>query len=99
MLNDRRARSYGRTVTVEPSPHADARPRARTANGERQVELATCAHFAARDRLTDGMLERMLVGVSKLSHDRGTAGATCTLARGSRPVRLAARDVSARGAS
>jgi hypothetical protein len=33
-------------------------------DGEREVELATYSHFAARDRLTDVMLERMLAGVS-----------------------------------
>jgi putative transposase len=41
-----------------------SRPRARTADGEREVELETYAHFAARDRLTDVVLERMLAGVS-----------------------------------
>ena len=47
----------GRRVPVE-------RPRARTADGEHEVELGTYAHFAARDRLSDVMLERMLAGVS-----------------------------------
>ena len=46
------------------------RPRARTADGEHEVELATYAHFAARDRLTDVMLERMLVGVSTRRYAR-----------------------------
>jgi putative transposase len=41
-----------------------SRPRARSADGEQEVELGTYAHFAARDRLTDVMLERMLAGVS-----------------------------------
>src|SRR5215208_3740380 len=41
-----------------------SRPRARTADGEHEVELGSYAHFAARDRLTDVMLERMLAGVS-----------------------------------
>ena len=41
-----------------------SRPRARSADGEREVELETYAHFAARDRLSDVMLERMLAGVS-----------------------------------
>src|SRR3954470_5449162 len=40
------------------------RPRARTADGEHEVELETYAHFAARDRLSDVMFERMLAGVS-----------------------------------
>ena len=41
-----------------------SRPRARTADGEREVPLATYAHFAARDPLTAVVLERMLAGVS-----------------------------------
>src|SRR3954454_9995919 len=41
-----------------------SRPRARTADGEHEVELETYAHFAARDRLSDVMFERMLAGVS-----------------------------------
>src|SRR5215216_7333614 len=41
-----------------------SRPRARTADGEREVELGTYAHFAARDRLTAVVLQRMLAGVS-----------------------------------
>src|SRR5215212_3705246 len=46
------------------------RPRARTAGGEHEVELETYAHFAARDRLTDVMLERMLAGVSTRRYAR-----------------------------
>src|SRR3954451_6737653 len=53
----------GRRVAVN-------RPRARSADGEHEVELATYAHFAARDRLTDVMLERMLVGVSTRRYAR-----------------------------
>ncbi len=41
-----------------------SRPRARTADGGEEVELGTYAHFAARDQLSDVMLERMLAGVS-----------------------------------
>jgi putative transposase len=47
----------GRRVPVD-------RPRARTADGAHEVQLGTYAHFAARDRLTDVMLQRMLAGVS-----------------------------------
>src|SRR4051794_12962433 len=47
-----------------------SRPRARTADGEQEVELGTYAHFAARDRLTDVMLERMLAGVSTRRYGR-----------------------------
>src|SRR3954462_7850783 len=41
-----------------------SRPRARSADGEHEVELESYAHFAARDRLSDVMYERMLAGVS-----------------------------------
>jgi putative transposase len=47
-----------------------SRARARTADGEQEVELGTYAHFAARDRLTDVMLERMLAGVSTRRYAR-----------------------------
>src|SRR5215203_3166667 len=47
-----------------------SRPRARTVDGEREVELGTYAHFAARDRLSDVMLERMLAGVSTRRYAR-----------------------------
>jgi putative transposase len=53
----------GRRVPVD-------RPRARTADGEHEVELGTYAHFAARDRLADVMLERMLAGVSTRRYAR-----------------------------
>src|SRR3954452_9344211 len=52
-------------VTLGGRRVAVSRPRAR---GE--VELATYAHFAARDRLTDVMLERMLAGVSTRRYAR-----------------------------
>jgi putative transposase len=47
-----------------------SRPRARTAHGGREVELATYAHFAARDRLSGVVLERMLAGVSTRRYAR-----------------------------
>jgi transposase-like protein len=47
----------GRRVAVQ-------RPRARSADGEREVTLATYAHFADRDPLTRVVLEQMLAGVS-----------------------------------
>jgi putative transposase len=53
----------GRRVPVE-------RPRARTADGDHEVELGTYANFAARDRLTDVMLQRMLAGVSTRRYAR-----------------------------
>jgi putative transposase len=46
------------------------RPRARTADGAQEVELGSYAHFAARDRLSDVMLERMLAGVSTRRYAR-----------------------------
>src|SRR3954451_10537674 len=51
-------------VTLGGPRVAVSRPRARSVDGEREVELGTYAHFAARDRLTDAMFERMLAGVS-----------------------------------
>jgi putative transposase len=53
----------GRRVPVE-------RPRPRTAAGAHEVELGTYAHFAARDQLTDVMLEWMLAGVSTRRYAR-----------------------------
>ena len=47
-----------------------SRPRARTADGEHEVELGTYAHFASRDPLADVMLERMLAGVSTRRYAR-----------------------------
>src|SRR3954454_3115666 len=47
-----------------------SRPRARTADGEHEVELETYGHFAARDRLSDVMFERMLAGVSTRCYAR-----------------------------
>src|SRR5215208_8190313 len=47
-----------------------SRPRARSADGGREVELESYAHFAARDRLTDAMFERMLAGVSTRHYAR-----------------------------
>ena len=47
----------GRRVAVQ-------RPRVRTVDGEREVPLASHAHFADRDPLTRVVLEQMLAGVS-----------------------------------
>ncbi len=47
-----------------------SRPRARSADGEHEVELQSYAHFAARDRLSDVMLERMLAGVATRRYAR-----------------------------
>ena len=47
----------GRRVQVE-------RPRVRSADGRSELPLATYAHFADRDPLTQVVLERMLAGVS-----------------------------------
>jgi putative transposase len=53
----------GRRVGVE-------RPRVRSADGAREVALATYAHFADRDPLTRLVLERMLAGVSTRRYRR-----------------------------
>jgi len=46
------------------------RPRARTADGESEVPLATYQHFADRDPLARVVLERMLAGVSTRRYRR-----------------------------
>ncbi len=51
-------------VTLGGRRVAVRRPRARTADGEHEVPLATYAHFAERDPLTRVVLEQMLAGVS-----------------------------------
>ncbi len=53
----------GRRVGVD-------RPRARTADGESEVQLATYEHFADRDPLARVVLERMLAGVSTRRYQR-----------------------------
>jgi len=53
----------GRRLPVE-------RPRVRTANGRAEVPLATYAHFADRDPLTEVVLEQMLAGVSTRRYRR-----------------------------
>src|SRR3954451_15343139 len=53
----------GRRVPVK-------RPRARGVDGVQEVELDTYAHFAARDRLSEVMFERMLAGVSTRRYAR-----------------------------
>ncbi len=53
----------GRRVAVE-------RPRARSADGQRELPLATYAHFADRDPLTRVVLEQMLAGVSTRRFER-----------------------------
>ena len=47
------------------------RPRARTADGESELPLATYDHFADRDQLSEVVLERMLAGVSTRQYRRG----------------------------
>src|SRR3954467_940915 len=72
-LPDRRAVRHGHEggeVTLGGRRVPVCRPRARSADGEHEVELASYAHFAARDRLSDVMLERMLAGVSTRRYAR-----------------------------
>ena len=52
------------SVTLGARRVAVSRPRVRSTEGEREVALSTLGHFAARDALTDVVLERMLAGVS-----------------------------------
>jgi transposase-like protein len=53
----------GRRVAVE-------RPRVRTVDGESEVPLGTCRHFADRDPLSRLVLEQMLAGVSTRRMER-----------------------------
>src|SRR3954467_5441185 len=72
-ISDRAAVRHGHDggeVTLGGRRVPVSRPRARTADGEHEVELTTYAHFAARDRLSDVMLERMLAGVSTRRYAR-----------------------------
>ena len=72
-IGDRTAVRHGHEsgeVTLGGRRVPVSRPRARSADGAREVELATYAHFGARDRLTDAMFERMLAGVSTRRYAR-----------------------------
>jgi putative transposase len=72
-LPDRTAVRHGHEdgeVTLGGRRVPVSRPRARTADGEHEVELATYGHFAARDQLTAVVLERMLAGVSTRRYGR-----------------------------
>jgi putative transposase len=53
----------GRRVCVQ-------RPRARSVEGETEIELRTYRHFADRDPLQRVVLERMLAGVSARRYER-----------------------------
>jgi transposase-like protein len=53
----------GRRVALE-------RPRARSADGEREVPLRTYEHFASRDALTDLVLQRVVAGSSCRTYER-----------------------------
>ena len=57
-------------VTLGGRRVAVRRPRARTADGESEVALATYEHFADRDALQRVVLERMLAGVSTRRYPR-----------------------------
>jgi putative transposase len=72
-IEDRAAGRHGHEggeVTLGGRRVPVSRPRARTADGAREFELETYAHFAARDRLIDVMFERMLAGVSTRRYAR-----------------------------
>jgi putative transposase len=72
-IGDRTAVRHGHEngeVTLGGRRVPVSRPRARSADGAEEVELATYAHFAARDRLSDAVFERMLAGVSTRRYAR-----------------------------
>ncbi len=60
----------GGEVTLGGRRVAVQRPRARTADGEAEVDLQTYEHFADRDALSRVVLERMLAGVSTRRYPR-----------------------------
>ncbi len=67
MIPERTAVRHGHEdgeVTLGGRRVAVKRPRARSADGEHEVPLATYAYFADRDPLTRVVLEQMLAGVS-----------------------------------
>jgi transposase-like protein len=66
-ISERTSVRHGHTdgeVTLGGRQVAVKRPRARTADDEREVPLATYEYFADRDPLTRVVLEQMLAGVS-----------------------------------
>jgi transposase-like protein len=67
----------GRRVPVE-------RPRVRSADGQAELPLATYAHFADRDPLTQVVLERMLAGVSTRRYRRTQEPVGATIEQASR---------------
>jgi hypothetical protein len=70
---DRTALRHGHDdgeVTLGGRRVAVKRPRARTADGGREVPLATYEHFADRDPLSRHVLEQMLAGVSTRRYGR-----------------------------
>ena len=85
--HDRTAVRHGHEdgeVTLGGRRVAVRRPRARTADDESEVGLATYSHFADRDPLQRVVLERMLAGVSTRRYIRGRRSQS---ARRSRPGR------------
>jgi putative transposase len=81
---ERTAVRHGHTdgeVTLGGRRVAVKRPRARTADDEREVPLATYEYFADRDPLTRVVLEQMLAGVStrRFSRTREPVGEKVTV--------------------
>ena len=84
----------GRRVAVK-------RPRARTADGEHEVPLATYAYFADRDPLTRVVLEQMLAGVStrRFARTREPVGEDVTVSERSTSKSTVSREFVARTGS
>jgi putative transposase len=64
---DRTAKRHGHedgSMTLGGRRVAVGRPRMRTADGERELPVATYGYFADRDPLTRAVMDRMLAGVS-----------------------------------
>jgi putative transposase len=81
----------GRRVAVK-------HPRGRSADGQREVPLATYAYFADRDPLTRLVLEQMLAGVStrRFSRTREPVGETVAAAERSTSKSTVSREFVAR---
>ncbi len=86
-LPDRRAKRHGHeetSVTLGARRTPVSRPRVRTADDEREVALETFGHFAARDPLSDVVLERVLAGVSTRRFARAAEPVGADVEAGSR---------------
>jgi putative transposase len=100
-LPERNAVRHGHeagSVTLGGRRVGVSRPRARTADDEREVPLGTYAYFADRDPLTRVVLEQMLAGVStrRFSRTREPVGETVAAGERSASKSAVSREFVAR---